>query len=170
MISYALVMVAKEFAEVDPASWKSHPTKEWAKGVGGSVNGFMDLFDQISARGYSTTTFSVNSAILSFGAQAMADTARVLWKNRKYFTVKLDPNFIKNISKNILGFADLALKLNAMLIDEKTVTSTNSGFLGIGASSTTTTVKERKDLTLARDVAIQMASVARIFYKNKKNS
>jgi hypothetical protein len=128
----------------------------------------MDLFDTIEERGYTTTSFAMNSKILKFGVKAMADVARILWTNKKFFTVKLDPNFIKNISKNLLGFATLALALDKMLVSEKMVTSTNSGFFGVGSSKTTTKVRERKDLSLPRDIAIQMTSVAAILYHNRK--
>jgi len=167
-IAKALVSAGKAFATVKPEAWKSHPTSEWAKGVSKSVVGFMDLFDTIEERGYTTTSFAMNSQILKFGVKAMADVARILWTNKKFFTVKLDPNFIKNISKNLLGFATLALALDKMLVSEKTVTSTNSGFFGVGSSKTTTKVRERKDLSLPRDIAIQMTSVAAILYHNRK--
>ena len=55
-----------------------------------------------------------------------------------------------------------------MLVSEKTVTSSSSGLFGFGGSKTTTKVKERKDLSLPRDIAIQMSSVAAIFYHNRK--
>jgi len=167
-IAKSLVEAGKAFATVKPEAWKSHPTSEWAKGVSKSVVGFMDLFDTIEERGYTTTSFAMNSQILKFGVKAMADVARILWTNKKFFTVKLDPNFIKNISKNLLGFATLALALDKMLVSEKMVTSTNSGFFGVGSSKTTTKVRERKDLSLPRDIAIQMTSVAAILYHNRK--
>jgi hypothetical protein len=104
--------------------------------------------------------------VLKMGIKSMADVARILWTNRKYFTVKLDPNFIKNISKNVLGFASLAFVLDKLLVTEKTVTSTSSGLFS--SSSSTKTVKERRDLGLVKDVALQMSSVAYILWKSKK--
>jgi hypothetical protein len=167
-IAKALVLAAKEFIKVKPEAWKSHPTSEWARGVGKSVIGFMDLFDTIEERGYTTTSFALNSMILKVGIRAMADVARILWTNKKFFTVKLDPNFIKNISKNLLGFGALALALDKMLVSEKMVTSSNSGVFGIGASKSTKTVRERRDLSLVKDLTIQLISVAQILWKNKK--
>ena len=167
-IAKALVAAAKAFTSVKPEAWKSHPTAEWAKGVSKAVTGFMDLFDTIEERGYTTTSFALNSMILKFGVKAMADVARILWTNKKFFTVKLDPNFIKNISKNLLGFGALALALDKMLVSEKMVTSTNSGVFGIGASTSTKTVRERRDLSLVKDLTIQLISVAQILWKNKK--
>jgi hypothetical protein len=167
-IAKALVSAAKAFITVKPEAWKSHPTSEWARGVSKAVTGFMDLFDTIEERGYTTTSFAMNSMILRVGVQAMADVARVLWTNKKFFTVKLDPNFIKNISKNLLGFGALALALDKMLVSEKTVTSSNAGVFGIGASKSTKTVRERRDLSLVKDLTIQLISVAKILWENKK--
>ena len=167
-IAKSLAEAGKAFAAVKPEAWKSHPTTEWAKVVSKSVIGFMDLFDTIEKRGYTTTSFAMNSVILKVGVKAMADVARILWANKKFFTVKLDPNFIKNISKNLLGFGVLALALDKMLVSEKMVTTSNSGFYGIGASKSTTKVRERKDLSLVKDIAIQMTTVAAIFYNNRK--
>jgi len=167
-IAYALVSAAEAFSSVKPEAWGAYPTTKWAKGVGNSVEGFMDLFDTIEERGYSTTSFAINSMVLKGGVKAMADVARILWTNKKFFGVKLDPNFIKNLSKNILGFGALALALDKMLVSEKTVTSSNSGVFGIGASKSTKTVRERRDLSLVKDLTIQLISVAKILWENKK--
>jgi hypothetical protein len=167
-IAKSLVSAGKAFATVKPEAWKSHPTTQWASGVSKSVIGFMDLFDTIEERGYTTTSFAMNSVILKVGVKAMADVARILWANKKFFTVKLDQNFIKNISKNLLGFGALALALDKMLVSEKMVTTSNSGFYGIGASKSTKTVRERRDLGLVKDITIQLVSVAQILWKNKK--
>lgn len=167
-IAGALSDAAFAFSFVPPEMWKSYPSHSWAKGVGSGVQGFMDLFDVMDERGYSAGFFSLKAALLQDGVWSMASTARILYKNRKYFTVKLDPNFIKNISRNILGFADLALKLDKMLVSEKTVTTEASVGFGLAKVSLSKTVKVRKDLSLPKDIAIQMANVAQILWHNKK--
>ena len=168
VIAKSLVSAARAFMGVKPEAWKSYPTVDWAKGVGKTVEGFMNLFDTIEERGYTTTSFAINSMILKFGVQAMADVARILWTNQKFFKVKLDQNFVKNLSKNLLGFGTLALKLDKMLVSEKTVVTTNSGVFGIGSSKSTKTVRERRDLSLVKDLTIQLISVAKILWENKK--
>ena len=168
VIAKSLVSAARAFMGVKPEAWKSYPTVDWAKGVGKTVEGFMNLFDTIEERGYTTTSFAMNSMILKFGVQAMADVARILWTNQKFFKVKLDQNFVKNLSKNLLGFGTLALKLDKMLVSEKTVVTTNSGVFGIGSSKSTKTVRERRDLSLVKDLTIQLISVAKILWENKK--
>ena len=162
-IAWALVSAASAFVSVKPESWQAYPSSEWAKGVSKSVVGFMDLFDTIESRGYTATGFSINSSILSVGVKAMTNIAKMLWKSKNYFTVKLDPNFIKNLSSNVLAFADLATKLDKMLVTEKMVTTSEWG----GLSKSTKMVRERKDLSLVKDVTLQMAQVASILFRNK---
>jgi hypothetical protein len=169
---YAMVQIAYGIADVAYAingvEFTSFPNKQWGIGIKTGIESFLQIFDTIWNAGLTTAQFRDLSGRVAQGAASMAMTAAVLYQNRKAFSVKLDPNFIKNISKNIIGFAKLALQLDKMLVSEKTVTSSDSGFFGIGASRSTTKVKVRKDLTLPRDIAIQMATVASIFYKNRK--
>jgi hypothetical protein len=169
---YAMVQIAYGIRDVAGAiggvEYTAFPTKQWGQGIKTGIQSFLEIFNMIWDSGLSTAMFRDLAGRVADGAASMAMTAAVLYNNRKAFTVTLSPNFIKNISKNIIGFAKLALQLDKMLVTEKTVTSTNSGFFGIGSSSTTRKVKERKDLTLPRDVSIQMATVAAIFYRNRK--
>ena len=167
-IANSLVSAAKAFSGVKAEAWKVYPSLEWSTGVRKAVIGFIGIFDSIAKRGYTTSSFSLNSMILRSGVKVMADVARILWNNKKFFTTKIDPNFIKNLSKNLLGFGNLALQLDKMLISEKTVTSSNSGIFGIGASKSKKTVRERRDLSLVKDLTIQLISVAKILWENKK--
>ena len=137
---------------VKPEAWKSYPTVDWARGVSKTVTGFMNLFDTIEERGYTTTKFAFNSMILRSGVKSMVDIARMLWLGKKFFTAKIDPNFVQNLSKNLLGFGKLALMLDKMLISEKTVTTKRRGFFGM--TTTTETVRERKDLSLVKEMEI----------------
>ena len=167
-IAYALTDAAWAFSGLTPDMWKAYPSKSWAQGVSGGVQGFMDLFDTMEERGYSAAWFSIKTKILEGGVRSMASVAAILWHSKKYFTVKLDPNFIKNISKNVLGFAALASQLDKMLVTEKTVTTTSSSWGGLSSSSSTKTVRERKDLSLVKDVAYQMTQAAAILYMGRK--
>jgi len=165
-ISYSIADVAGAINSGGP--YDSYPSKNWGLGIKNGVESFLQIFETIWSSGLSTAQFRDLAGRVAQGAAAMAMTAAVLYKNRKAFSVKLDPNFIKNISTNIIGFAKLALQLDKMLVSEKTVTSSSSGLFGFGGSKSTTKVKERKDLSLPRDIAIQMSSVAAIFYHNRK--
>lgn len=164
-IAYAIVDVANALNGGGP--YTSFPTKQWGLGIQQGIKSFLDIFNMIWDSGLSTYAFRDLSSRVADGARSMAMTAAVLYYHRKAFTVKLDPNFIKNISKNIIGFAKLAVQLDKMLVSEKTITTTSSGFLGIGGSTSTQKVKERRDLGLVKDVVLQMSSVAYILWKSK---
>ncbi len=163
-IAYAIVDVANALNGGGP--YTSFPTKQWGLGIQQGIQSFLDIFNMIWDSGLSTYEFRDLSSRVADGASSMAMTAAVLYYNRKAFSVKLDPNFIKNISKNIIGFAKLAVQLDKMLVSEKTVTTTSSGLFS--SSSSTKTVKERKDLSLPKDIAWQMASMARIFFWTRR--
>jgi hypothetical protein len=165
-IAYAIVDVANALNGGGP--YTSFPTKQWGLGIQQGIKSFLDIFNMIWDSGLSTYAFRDLSSRVADGARSMAMTAAVLYYNRKAFSVKLDPNFIKNISKNIIGFAKLAVQLDKMLVSEKTITTTSSGFLGMGGSTSTQKVKERRDLGLVKDVVLQMSSVAYILWKSKK--
>lgn len=165
-IAYAITDVASALNGGGP--YDAFPTKAWGEGIKVGIKSFLDIFNMIWDSGLSTYEFRDLSSRVASGAESMAMTAAVLYYNRKAFSVKLDPNFIKNISKNIIGFAKLAIQLDKMLVSEKEVTTESGGIMGFGGTKTTKKVKQRKDLTLARDVAIQMASVAAVLWWNKK--
>jgi len=164
-IAYGITDVAWA---LNGTKFEDYPSKTWGTGIKNGIESFIEIFNMIWDSGLSTYEFRDLSGRVASGAAAMAMTANVLYRNRKAFSVKLDPNFIKNISTNIIGFAKLALMLDKLLVTEKTVTTTSEGVLGMGGSKSTKTVKERRDLSLAKDVARQMASVAVIFYFNRK--
>jgi hypothetical protein len=167
-IANSLVSAAKAFSGVKAEAWKVYPSLEWSTGVRKAVIGFIGIFDSIAKRGYTTSTFSLNTMILRSGVKVMADVAKILWNNKKFFTTKIDPNFIKNLSKNLLGFATLALQLDKMLTGDKKVTTNNYGLFDKPGSTTTKTIKVRKDLSLVKDLTVQLISVARILWENKK--
>jgi hypothetical protein len=167
-IANALVSAATAFSSVGADAWGAYPSSSWAGGVSQTVKGFMDLFDTIAERGYTVFSLNSSSSILSGAIRSMASVAKTLWMSKKYFTTTIPANFIKNLAPNILGFAKLGLDLDKMLTSEKTVTTKDAGFLGFGSSTTSKTVKTRRDLSLAMDVSIQMASIARLFFTNKK--
>jgi ABC-type spermidine/putrescine transport system permease subunit II len=181
-IGGSLVDVARSFAgyyfDWETGSWKkgddvasmwgAYPTSEWAKGVSKSVNGFLNLFDDIYKKGYSVSSFKFLSEMVAEGASSMASTARVLWKNKKYFEVQLDPNFIPNISTNILSFVELGLQLDKKLVTMVKKTSESAGFLGVGGTTTTEMVKQEKDMGIVDRVAQAMSNTAYIIWKNKK--
>jgi hypothetical protein len=168
VIAGAISDAGRKLSSLKPEMWQAYPSDKWAKGVANSVKGFMDLFDTMEKRGFTAVSFSMQSQILNIGIKAMADVARILWMNKKYFTVKLDSNFIKNISTNILAFAKLGLALDKLLVTEKTITTTSSGTLGFGGSTSTKKVRERRDLGLIKEIAWQLTQTAAVLFMGSK--
>ena len=155
----SLVYVAVAFAGID---FKNYPTKAWATGVKASIEVFIDLLDTLG-ESEQLEEYKKKSGNVMLIAVFMTETARLLLKYQKAFDVKLNPNFVKNIATNVLGFAALASALDKMLVTEKTITSSKFG----GLSKKTETVRERRDLSLVRDVVLQMAEVAAIISISK---
>lgn len=107
-ISWALVSSAKMFSSVGPDAWKSYPTSSWATGVKNSINSFMGVYKKLSK---SDTKPSDLSLITDYARQ-MAYTAAILGRNKKYFDIQIDPNFVKKMSKNILDYQNLVKSMS----------------------------------------------------------
>lgn len=161
-IAWSLVDAAFAFSLVGEA-WSSYPSKEWALGVSNSVNGFMDIFKTIEERGYDLFTFKMYSGVLTGAIASIALSAKILYTNSKFFTVKLDKNFIKNIASNVLGYAMLSKMLESILTTEEKKTI-SLGFLG----EVSYTKKKTTDVSNINKVVNQMVLTAGILYKNRR--
>lgn len=148
--------------------WSAYPSKEWGDGVSTAIKSYIGLFEVIKDKGYTLEQFVEYSNVLRQGLSSMSATAKNLFLNKEYFEVELDPNFVKNISTNLLGFAELGLALDSMLVSEKTITTENSGFLGIGASTKEETVRITKDMGIVSKVTASLINVAKMLFNNKE--
>jgi hypothetical protein len=167
-IAYALTSAAIALSMVESKAWKSYPSVEWAKGVGDSINEFMNLFDSINKRGYSVPYISMMSSVLSRALYSLSSAAKVMYKSKKYFSFKISIDWMKNLSKNVLLFGKTAQELDKLLgFDEKKSTK-SGGFMGVGESTTTTTVRKMKDLSVVTRLVYQMAQSAGILWSNRK--
>lgn len=139
------------------------PSLKWILGVRKTLADFSIISKQVAKVGVSVSDIlKVNMIAMSVGA-----VANILYKNRKAFSFQLKSSWMKSLSQNIIGFAKLALQLDKLLVSEKTVASASINIFGIKASSSIKT-KQRKDLSLPKDIAMQMVTVAGIFYNNRK--
>jgi hypothetical protein len=102
-VAQAIVTVAKRFASVKASVWNSYPKKEWISSVKSSIGSFVSIVNSLKDTDWIELD-SVNRV-----ARRLVDTAQILAKGN--FTKKIDPNFIKNLSTNVIGFAALAKKL-----------------------------------------------------------
>jgi hypothetical protein len=168
IISWSIRDAGSILGGLDKEVWDNHPTEEWGKGIRKGINSFLDIFDDISSRGMNTAIFSMYAQMLEGGVQSMADTAWILYTNRKYFTVKLDNDFIPNIATNVMGFATLGRWLDDMLVTTSTKTTSEGGIYGFGESTKTEQIRKEKDMGIIDRVAQAMSNTAFILYKNKK--
>lgn len=168
VIAGAIVSAASVLSTVTPEMWQSFPSDKWGSGIKSSVLTFIDLFDTMEQRNYSTVFFTIQTKILSMAVSSMASIARMIHFNQKYFNATIPKTFIDGLSKNVLGFGKLAKDLDKLLIVEKMVTKEKFNVFGGLAQKETKMQRERRDLSLVKDVVVQMAAVARILFSNKK--
>lgn len=107
-ISLAIVGVAQLFAFVDKAVWNSYPTQKWINGVNSSISGFIDI-SKIVADAKLNQIVKTNIVALS-----MLGVAKTLASGSKYFSKSIDPNYMSNISKNILDYVNLSNSITGM--------------------------------------------------------
>ena len=172
-MKYGMKQIAWGIYDVSHAlaggKYDAFPSAKWAAGIETAVHKFFDIMYYLSTeKGIGAGEFSRRASIIADSAWAMASTANAFYYNRKAFSYVLPKNWIMNNKVNIIGFAKLALQLDKLLVTDKTVTSTSSSFGGLSSSSSTKTVKVRRDLSLVKDIAVQMAQVAIILFFNKK--
>ena len=120
-ISWALVTSAKMFSGVKKEAWDSYPSSTWSNGVGESISGFVDVYKSLSENEIDVNDLS----LVSKYAGQMAKTAAILGRNKKYFDIQIDPNFVKKMSKNIVDYTGLVKKLSS------SSTSSFASMLGI---------------------------------------
>jgi len=148
--------------------WGSYPSEKWASGVKSTVVGFMDIFQAIEDKGLTMARFTINSMILRSAISNISSSARMLFDSQKYFKFMLDPKWVFNLSKNVLPYAALTSQLDKILGYDEKATLKQGGFLGFGQSTTTTTVRKMKDVSIINRIVSQMVDTARILWSNQK--
>lgn len=166
-ISGSIVVAAYTLSGAKPEMWESYPSESWGIGIKSSITNFMDLFDNMEERGYSIESFKKKSILLSWIVYSMANIAKIIQQSQEYFGYEIPKSWTDGLSTNVLGFANLAVQIESLLTVEKEVTKTDYGFFG-NKTVEKTMVKERKDLSLVKDVVNQMATVAGILFAAKE--
>ena len=161
-ISRALVNSARAFFGIKPEAWGAYPTTAWAKGVGASVKGFMGIVQTVK------NLSLVDSLKVSIVISQIAGAARLLFSSKKYFGFKLDSAWVKSLSSNVIPFATLAKEVDKLLGYDEKISIKSGGFLGFGQTTTTTTVRKMKDVSIINRIISQMSDSARLLWSNKK--
>ena len=161
-ISRALVNSARAFFGIKPEAWGVYPTAAWAKGVGASVDAFVDVVKKVKDLSL------VDSLKVSLVVSQIAGAARLLFSSKQFFGFKLDSAWVKSLSSNVLPFATLGKELDKLLGYDEKISIKSGGFLGFGQTTTTTTVRKMKDVSIINRVISQMTDSARLLWSNKK--
>lgn len=167
-IAWALTTAATAFSYVDKKAWEHHPSTKWAKGVKGSVIGFMDIFDSIYERGYSVSFFTAMTQILTGALNSISFSAWIMYKARKAFTFKIPIDWTKNLGNNVLEFARVAQQLDKILGFDEKIATKSGGVLGYGQTETTTTKRSMKDISIVARIAYQLGQTALILFAHRK--
>lgn len=161
-ISRAIVNSAKAFAGLKPDAWGAYPTTTWAAGVNASVRSFMSIVKLVE------NLSVLDSLKVSMVIGQIAGAARILFNSKKYFGFKLDSGWVKSLSSNVMPFATLAKELDKILGYDEKLSIKSGGFLGFGSSTTTTTVRKMKDVSIVTRIISQIVDAARLLFNNKK--
>ena len=101
-ISRAIVMVAGIFSWSN-VSWETYPTQKWSWNVKLAVESWVRLTKYATANIVALS----RSDLAIKAATSMTNFANILYKGRKSFEMKIDPNFMKNMAKNMMDFQKL---------------------------------------------------------------
>jgi len=101
----AIVNVAHKFSKVKSNVWDSYPKKEWVSSVKSLISTFVGITKSIKDINW------VEMGSIDRVASRIVNTAKILSSGTRFFNTKIDPNYIKSLSSNVLGFANLAKKL-----------------------------------------------------------
>lgn len=152
----------------DKDKFKSYPDVSWGTGVKTAVTSYLKIFDELASKDMDAAKFSSMSKVLETGINSMANVAKILHNSSKYFSTKLDPNFVKNITPNIMEYIKLGIDLEKKLVTVTTVTSKSGGIFGIGGTTKTEEVRKMKDMGIIDKVVQSMGNTAFILYKHSK--
>lgn len=101
-----VILVAQNFAGVDQNIWNFYPSNIWMQGVSSSIKVFISISKGLNSLTYASM-FKISSVTGS-----IISVAKRLWNNSKYFSKSIDPNYMNNLSKNVIGYSELAKSLN----------------------------------------------------------
>ena len=155
----SIISVAK-ILEKNKKVLSSYLNPDFVPVLSTGVRGYVNLTDFVS-----TSLMEMNQNGVQNVAIQMATTARILQKNKKYFSYLIPRNFVMNLSQNLLGYALMARTLEALMTVTERKFIPMSMFGGTDIHYKTT---RSVDVSLVNRVAAQMSMTAAIVGKNAK--
>ena len=110
MLSYAIVKVGKIFAW-SKLKWDVNtiPGKEWIGGIKNAIMSYVNLSSFILNSDYAPSSLQDDN-VIKIG-RSLVDFANEIKKGGDAFQVKIDPDYMKNMSSNIFYYMAIANKL-----------------------------------------------------------
>lgn len=99
-LTNSIVATAVKFLGIN---WDSYPTTTWVDNVAGVIYKYVSLIDRLSK------LENIKYWVATSVASRMVNFANILAKGKEAFSLTIPPDFIQNISKNVLDF-DLLVK------------------------------------------------------------
>ena len=111
MMSYAIVKVGKIFAW-SKLKWdlSSIPGKDWTGSVKSAIMSYVNLSEYVRDSGFEPS--ALQEDIILKSAKSLVEFAKEIEKGGDAFQVKIDPNYMKNMSNNIFYYMAIANKLS----------------------------------------------------------
>jgi len=107
IIATSMVAVAAIF-DLGKSTWNSYPPKKWIDGTKSSISGYVDIVEIVSGAKL------LKIAKTNIVALSMVGVAKTLASGSKYFSKTIDPNYMSNVSKNVLDYVNLANSITGM--------------------------------------------------------
>lgn len=107
-IATAIVGVAKLFGGPN-INWTTYPTPVWSSNVRSAVLAYSSLSKVVNDMGVDWMMLNDLDGIV----RKVAATARIFGMNEKYFDAKINPNFMKSISRNLFYYMAIAKVLQS---------------------------------------------------------
>jgi hypothetical protein len=106
-VSTAIVRVAKMFSSSSKGNiFEVYPKKEWGDAVNKTIHTFTDIAKYLEKE--EAPYWRITNVV-----DRMTKVAKTLFTNSDAFSKTIDPNFISNLSKNMLDFNQLVKELTA---------------------------------------------------------
>jgi hypothetical protein len=108
IIATSMIAVAAIFDLISKSAWNSYPPKKWIDGTKSSISGYVDIVEIVSGAKL------LKIAKTNIVALSMVGVAKTLASGSKYFSKTIDPNYMSNVSKNVLDYVNLANSITGM--------------------------------------------------------
>ena len=116
-ITVGIVTSAMIFNKYKAVFNKGYPTKEWSEGVGSAISAFSPVFSMLQGKKWFQSGKGMMKDMIGGVTgitTGIVTAAAILFKYQNYFKARIDPNFMKGLSTNVLQYALLMNNLTKL--------------------------------------------------------